>query len=157
MVSGGRRNRSGPGPDPTSKRSDSRGLDDILRTLPASGFDGTAPKWPMPTGSPRERSLWKKLWAYPQAVAWINEEWRWLTIANYIRWQVKSESAEASPSVMTQVNRLADSIGLSPAGLRENGWKILDDSRDPEATEPTEEPEEDQEPPQRRMRAVPDA
>lgn len=54
---------------------------------------------------------------------------------------------------MTQVNRLADSIGLSPAGLRENRWEIIDDSRGQEDLDaaPTTAP------PQRRMRAVPDA
>jgi hypothetical protein len=86
-------------------------------------------------------------------VAWADEEWRWLTIANYVRWQVKSEAPDATPSVMTQVNRLADSIGLSPAGLRENRWEILDDTRAQEGpdTPPSSTP------PERRMRVVKDA
>lgn len=153
MGSGGARNRSGPPPNPTSKRSDSRGLDDVARLLPASGFTKKAPAWPFPSGSTREKALWRKLWKYPQAIAWADEEWRWLTIANYVRWQVKSEAKDATPSVMTQVNRLADSIGLSPAGLRENRWEIIDDSRGQEDLDaaPTTAP------PQRRMRAVPDA
>lgn len=155
MGSGGARNRSGPAPDPASKRSDSRGLDDIQRLLPASGCSIKAPAWPMPKGTVREKSLWKKLWTYPQAIAWADESWRWLTIANYVRWQVKSEAPDATPSVMTQVNRLADSIGLSPAGLRENGWKIIDDEPD------TDDGGEDQgaarEQRKRRMKVVPDA
>ena len=71
-----------------------------------------------------------------QAIAWAEEPWRWLTIAHYVRWTVKSEAADASPSTMTQVLRLATDIGLSPAGLRENGWTIQADP-ETEAAEPT--------------------
>lgn len=153
MGSGGARNRSGPAPNPTSKRSDSRGLDDVARVLPASGCSKKAPAWPFPKGSTREKALWRKLWTYPQAVAWADEPWRHLTIANYVRWQVKSEAPDATPSVMTQVNRLADSIGLSPAGLRENRWEIIDDSQAQQTPDtPPDEPV-----PERRMRVVKDA
>lgn len=154
MGSGGARSRSGPAPNPASKRSDSRGLADVERLLPASGCSIKAPQWPFPKGSARERALWKKLWTYPQAVAWADSEWRWLTIANYVRWQVKSEDPDATPSVMTQVNRLADSIGLSPAGLRENRWEIIDDLP---AAEEDQKPTTPRETQKRRMKVVPDA
>lgn len=153
MGSGGARNRSGPPPNPTSKRSDSRGLGDVVRLLPASGCSKKAPAWPFPSGSTREKALWRKLWKYPQAVAWLDEEWRWLTIANYVRWQVKSEAKDATPSVMTQVNRLADSIGLSPAGLRENRWEIIDETQ----TQQNPDIQQEDTVPERRMRVVKDA
>lgn len=108
-----------------------------MRHLPAAGYTGRVPAWPLPTGSARERALWKKIWKFPQAVAWKDEEWRWLTIGHYVRWAVKSEASDATPSTMTQVLRLADSIGLSPAGLRENGWTIQAESETEEAAEPT--------------------
>lgn len=151
MSRGGARTRSGPAPDPTSGRSDRRKLDKKLRTLPATGFNGKPPEWPMPKGTPRERSLWKKIWTYPQATAWIDESWRWLTIGHYVRWVVKSEAVDASPSTMTQVLRLADSIGLSPAGLRENGWVIASETQGD--TEPTTTPPQANQP-IRRLRAV---
>lgn len=154
MGSGGARSRSGPAPNPASKRSDSRGLDDVVRLLPSSGSSKRAPTWPFPTGSAREKALWRKLWTYPQAVAWADESWRHLTIANYVRWQVKSEAPDATPSVMTQVNRLADSIGLSPAGLRENRWEIIDDPPD---AEEDQKPTTRREAQRRRMKVVPDA
>lgn len=137
MPRGGARNRSGPAPDPNSKRSDKRGVTNDHRVLSSAGYDGTPPKWPLPTGSARERSLWKKIWKFPQAIAWADEPWRWLTIAHYVRWAVKSEAADASPSTMTQVLRLATDIGLSPAGLRENGWTIQAEPETEEAAEPT--------------------
>lgn len=154
MPSGGARPRSGPPPDPRSGRSDARGISAELRVLPASGYAGKPPPWPLPTGYPRERALWKKVWRFPQAVAWADEEWRWLTIAHYVRWAVRSEAPGATPSMMTQVLRLADSIGLSPAGLLLNGWTISTVDNSP-AAESAPPPQRDS-PPRRRLRAVKD-
>ena len=152
MPSGGSRLRSGPRPDPNSKRSDVRGINEHLRVLPREGYTGKPPDWPMPKGWTRERSLWKKIWTYPQAIAWIDEPWRWLTIADYVRWRVKAEQENASPSTMTQVMRLADAIGITPAGMRENGWTIQAKPVTEEATEsPQTQPTST---PKRRLRAV---
>ena len=89
------------------------------------------------------------------AVAWADEEWRWLTIAHYVRWAVRSEAPGATPSMMTQVLRLADSIGLSPAGLLLNGWTIPT-TADGSATESAATPPQQPDPPRRRLRAVKD-
>nr|DAJ31981.1 MAG TPA: hypothetical protein [Caudoviricetes sp.]DAW72277.1 MAG TPA: hypothetical protein [Caudoviricetes sp.] len=155
MPSGGARPRSGPPPDPRSGRSDARGISSELRVLPAAGYAGKPPPWPLPTGATRERALWKKIWRFPQAVAWADEEWRWLTIAHYVRWAVRSEAPGATPSMMTQVLRLADSIGLSPAGLLLNGWTIPT-TADGSATESAATPPQQPDPPRRRLRAVKD-
>lgn len=42
----------------------------------------------------------------------------------YTRWSVRMEDVEANAALVGQVIRLGDQIGLTPAGLRENGWKI---------------------------------
>ena len=47
MARGGARNRSGPQPDPNSARSDRRGIK--LTSLPATGYDGQVPDWPLPS------------------------------------------------------------------------------------------------------------
>ena len=77
-----------------------------------------------------------------------------MTIAHYVRWAVRSEAPGATPSMMTQVLRLADSIGLTPAGLLLNGWTIstADDDSVPEAAPSSQRPD----PPRRRLRAVKD-
>jgi hypothetical protein len=41
------------------------------------------------------------------------------------------EDPEASPPIGAVTQRLADQIGLSPAGLKENGWKIAADETAP--------------------------
>lgn len=152
MPRGGARSRSGPRPDPNSGRSDRRGISDALRVLPSDGHAGDPPPWPLPAKGTkkRERDLWKQLWTYPQATAWAHEPWTWLQIAQYVRWAVRAEDPEAPASTMTQAIRLADSIGLTTAGLRDRGWTIAATTETEEAAEPTSTPTAHP----RRLRAV---
>lgn len=149
MARGGARNRSGPQPDPTSGRSDARGLK--FDQLPAEGYDGEVPEFGLPGATPRELAVWEKLWRTPQAAAWVREPWRHSTVENYARWTVRSEDPEASAAIMAQVHRLGDQLGLTPAGLRENGWVIARDEVTPKRAERSAPSA-----PTRRLRAVGD-
>lgn len=122
MTQGGSRNRSGPQKDPNSLTSAVNGVS--FTTLPAAGFDGEIPEFPLPGMLGRESEVWAALWRTPQAAAWILEPWRWRTVAMYARWSVRMEDVEANAALVAQVIRLGDQIGLTPAGLRENAWKI---------------------------------
>ena len=123
VASGGARNRSGPSKDPNSIRSS--GMTYV--NLPAGGFDGDAPEFPLPMASERELETWARLWKTPQAAAWSVEEWRWSIVAMYTRLFVRSEQPDAAPTLISQLHRLADQIGMTPAGLKENGWLIAHD------------------------------
>ena len=151
MARGGARNRSGPPADPRSGRSDQRGLS--FTALPALGFDGEAPRFPLPqrivwyvsledgqkvrerderaTESVRDRELdlWAWAWRTPQACAWAqpSESGRLPTIAMWVRTYVLCESSEATAADKGSLHRFADQIGMTPAGLRENGWAIAKD------------------------------
>ena len=131
MPSGGARSRSGPAPDPLSGRSDRRGLS--LTALPAAGYDGEVPEFPLPRPVKRERDLWAWVWRTPQAHAWSAEPWRWHSVAMWARLSAKCETKDASASDQTARLRMEDNIGLSAAGLKLNGWTI--------AAKPTETPE----------------
>ena len=133
MSTGGARNRSGPPVDPNSGRSERRGL--TFRTLPRTGYEGKPPRFPLPAlelvteavtkhRRSRELALWRWAWTTPQAVAWSEEPWRWHTIAMWVRVAALCESSAAKASDRTALHRFADQIGLTPAGLRENGWHI---------------------------------
>lgn len=148
MTRGGPRNRSGPQVDPDSGRSDKRGI--MLSALPPAGYDGAAPDFPLMEFTvhrweyedkrrfqvrdieateafrEREQSLWAQVWTYPQACAWVLEPWRWQTVAMWVRTAVVCESSEATAADKGAIHRFADQIGLTPAGLKENGWKIAD-------------------------------
>ena len=151
MASGGARNKSGPPPDPNSGRSDARGLK--FTALPAEGFAGIAPDYPLPRRvvtrweyedkrryqvpdaeateavAEREAELWRWVWRTPQACAWaqLSESWRLHTIAMYVRTFVICESSDATAADKNSLHRFADDIGMTPAGLRGNGWVIATD------------------------------
>jgi hypothetical protein len=149
MASGGPRNRSGPSLDPNSATSDKRGI--VLTALPAEGYTGKAPEYPLPkmlikewvqedkrrwrqfdedsTVAFRERELdlWQSVWRYPQACAWALEPWRWNVIAMWVRTFVVCEGDDATAADKSALHRFADQIGMTPAGLKENGWRIAKD------------------------------
>lgn len=164
MGSGGARNRSGPAHDPKSARSERRGVK--LTTLPSEGFDGPAPDFPLPPRlvmrwvqegkerwqevdamatalvAEREAALWAWAWGTPQACAWAmpSEAWRLPTIAMWVRTYVLCESSEATAADKGSLHRFADQIGLTPAGLKENGWAIAVDEVAARAAERAESP-----------------
>jgi hypothetical protein len=144
MPRGGARNRSGPPVDPTSGRSDRRGIS--FRALPAEGNKGRAPKFPLSERQvhyfvdkvrilddeatelvkKREAEMWRWAWRTPQAVAWSepSESWRIPVVAMWVRTYVICELTDAKAADKSALLRLGDQIGLSPAGLKENGWAI---------------------------------
>ena len=123
MGSGGARNRSGRPPSATSEA----GL--LLTALPAEGYTGRAPKFPLPDPTPRERAVWRDVWRTPQACAWAlpSEAWRQRTVAMYVRTVVRCEAPDAPASLLAQLHRFADQVGLTTAGLAEMGWKVAVD------------------------------
>lgn len=149
MARGGARNRSGPPADPNSGRSDRRGFK--LTALPSEGYQGEVPEFPLPpavvifeyfedkkkvreldegaTESRREReqALWEWAWSTPQACAWSMAPWRWHSVAMWVRTSAICESSEATAADKNALHRFADQIGLTPAGLKENGWAIAVD------------------------------
>lgn len=154
MASGGARNRSGPGIDPKSLRSSERAI--TLTALPSEGYSGGAPDFPLQpivlfteyfdgqgkdrvkvkerddgeTESFREREaeVWSEAWTTPQACAWSLESWRWPIVAEYCRLKSIVEfDPSASAALVAQLHRYRDQIGLTPAGLKENGWAIARD------------------------------
>lgn len=150
MSSGGSRNRSGPVADPASGRSFARGVS--FAALPSEGRAGKPPvDWPLSdpavyiegieNGRPvkqldvvaseerkdAERALWAEVWTYPQAIAWERERWRWNIVAMWVRTFLTASGPEAKAADKTALHRFGDQLGLTPAGLRENGWQIARD------------------------------
>lgn len=127
MTRGGSRNRSGPPADPTSGRSDARRYS--LTALPSAGYRGRVPKWPLPLENARELEVWKQAWRTPQACAWSlpSEKWRIRTVAMWVRLTVRCEERDAPASLLGQLHRFADQIGMTTAGLAEMGWQVAVD------------------------------
>lgn len=127
MARGGARNRSGPPPSEGSGRSDRRGYS--LTALPAEGFDGDVPDFPLTDPTGRELEVWEQAWRTPQACAWSmpSERWRVRTVAMWVRLTVRCEDPEAGAALLGQLHRFADQIGMTTAGLAEMGWKVAVD------------------------------
>ena len=152
---GGARSRSGPPPDPNSGRSERRGIAAGLVQLPASGYKYRPKRFPLaryevmraykdPDGgtmlvldeeatnawAKREQELWRQLWKLPQAVAWHMPQYRYLelTVALYCRQVRLCETPDAKSADRTTLQRYADTLGLTPQGLKLNGWLIVDDA-----------------------------
>lgn len=134
MAKGGVRNRNGAAPDPNSARSAKAGLE--FDQLPSEGYQGDYPEFSLPDATDRELQVWDELWRTPQASAWAKEPWRARTVEMYTRWSVRSEG-DVPAAFLGQVHRLGDQLGLTPAGLRENGWEIV---RDQVAAKRSEKP-----------------
>lgn len=127
MSRGGARNRSGPKADEKSGRSDARGY--TLTALPAEGYAGPTPEFPLPSASSRELDVWAEVWKSPQACAWSmpSEAWRTATVAMWVRVKVRCEDPDAGAALLGQLHRFADQIGMTTAGLAEMGWKVAVD------------------------------
>lgn len=121
--------------------------------LPGRGRTGRAPAFPLPkivrfgveiseSGKPirvadsslsnefrkRELQIWGELWKTPQAVAWERDSWRWPTIAKYCRIMASTEAEpDASASLLSRERELRIECGLTPDGLKINGWAIAPD------------------------------
>lgn len=154
MSRGGARNRSGPKPSENSGRSDARGYS--LTALPAQGYDGEAPGFPLPNASERELIVWDQVWTTPQACAWSlpSEAWRVPTVAMWVRVKVRCEGPEAGAALLGQLHRFADQIGMTTAGLAEMGWKVAVDETAAKRHEPTPAPAEDSDDPRDRLSVV---
>lgn len=166
---GGARNRSGPPAQEGSARSDQRGY--TLTALPSEGYSEPAPEFPLQPivlfteyfeGSgkdrvkvkecdesetrsfrDREADVWAEAWRTPQACAWSMESWRWPVVAEYCRLKTVMEfDPSASAALVGQIHRYRDQLGLTPAGMKDNGWKIAVDevgarAAERQATPPT--------------------
>jgi hypothetical protein len=127
MSRGGARNRSGPMPTEGSASAERRGYK--LTALPAEGYQGEVPDFPLPDPSDREFAVWDETWRTPQACAWSlpSEQWRIRTVAMWVRQSVRCEAPDAPANQLAQLHRFADQIGMTTAGLAEMGWKVAVD------------------------------
>lgn len=180
MPKGGARNHSGPPADPTSARSDRRGYS--LTALPAEGFLGDVPAFPLPPlrvlrwetedkrrfqvfdeeeserFAEREAQLWAWAWSTPQACAWSmpSQSWRCYAVAMWVRTATVCESSEATAADKNSLHRFADQIGFTDAGLAQMGWKVATDELAAKAAERQQSRDDsaDDEPVVRRLRST---
>ena len=72
----------------------------------------------------REAALWRWAWRQPQSEIWAEQPWFEYLVAQWVRMSVTCEQEDAKAADKTTMIRLADQIGMTPAGLAFNGWVI---------------------------------
>ncbi|WP_206281484.1 hypothetical protein [Streptomyces prasinopilosus] len=93
------------------------------KTLPADGYAGPVPEWPLTEATPREEAVWADLWAKPQAVMWA-EMGQALEVALFCRTLAEAERPDARADIKKMVRGYLDSLGLSVSGMLRNRWRI---------------------------------
>lgn len=120
----------GPAPKPESQqRRKGRGLASLTVRLPSTGRPGKAPPWPLPRASTREKALWSRVWATPQAVAWARLRWS-QEVAIYIRLLAVCEGPQPTAIALIERRQQADRLGLTPMAMLRLRWEITDVSAD---------------------------
>lgn len=127
MASGGHA-RSGPAKQEGSARSEALGYK--LTELPAEGYGGEIPDWPLiPAASEVEQAYWERAWRTPQACIWSRQEFRWLIpdVARWVRLTVRCDVPDAAATLLARLPSAEDKIGMTTAGLARFGAKIKPD------------------------------
>lgn len=135
-MKGGARTNSGPPPDPNSRRQQTKSQASGWVDLPTEGRGEPAPAWPLEVSTEHELSVWESLWALPQAKAWETLQIPPRVVALYVRFSVKAEGdgAEAAKAA-TEARQAEDRLGLNPAAMLRNRWRIKADDLADKRTE----------------------
>jgi hypothetical protein len=95
-----------------------------LLELPAEGYQGEIPGWPLPGRASRaELDAWGQLWRTPQAVAWARLGWV-RTVARYCRVMVRAERPGATAAIQGAAGKLETELGLTPKAMRLLLWTV---------------------------------
>jgi hypothetical protein len=124
MPKGGARTSSGPPPDPNALRRDRPSDAAGWTTLPAGGFAGEIPAWPLTEATPREDVLWSAAWRSPQAAAWARMGWSH-DVALYVRHLGLAEAGDMKAA--GEARQWSDRLGLNPAAMLRNRWRVAPD------------------------------
>ena len=114
---------SGPPPNPLSRKQTGNQAH-TWTDLPANGYDGPTPEWPLPDETEREATLWADLWRTPQAAAWARLSWA-AEAAMYVRVLTMAEAGDLK--AITEARLRALELGLTPTGMLKNRWRVTDD------------------------------
>jgi hypothetical protein len=104
--------------------------------LPAGGYEGDIPPWPLARKTANDAQLWATLWRTPQAAAWaplgagVHR-----VIARYV---VLQRKAASDAQVSAECRQLEASLGISPLAMLRLGWIVATDELEVRRDEPGE-------------------
>ena len=114
---------SGPAPNPGSRRQTGNQAHTWL-DLPAEGYAGAIPDWPLGEATATEQAMWERYWRKPQAAAWariqlVDE------VALYVR--VFLVGASGDIKAMTEARQVGERLGMNPTAMLKNRWRVVAD------------------------------
>lgn len=113
----------GPAPNPNARRRNAR---PNTVQLPAEGYRGPIPAWPLSRASAAETKAWEYYWRLPQAQAWAQMQLT-RTVARYVRAVVIAEKAGAISTSLSEARQLEDRLGLTPMSMLRLRWEVVAD------------------------------
>lgn len=119
---------AGPPPKPADQRR-RRNATVAMTQLPAEGYKGPVPKFPLDKPSRAELARWATLWASPQAAMWARMQIE-LVVARYVRNCLTIEAgmvSVAAAHLNAEVRQQEDRLGLSPLSMLRLRWEIVPD------------------------------
>lgn len=138
---------SGPAPNPASRRQTTGSTASSWLELPAGGYDGPTPDWPLVSNviagglegddpddvlaaararalDARELDLWSTIWRSPQAAAWKLNGWTH-DVGLYVRSFVLGEFGDLDH--VKEARMWSDRLGLNPMAMLKNRWRVRTD------------------------------
>jgi hypothetical protein len=97
--------------------------------LPAEGYQGPIPPWPLARKSANDAQLWADLWRTPQAAAWAPMGLG--TRRAVARLVVMSRGAAGDARMSAEVRQLEQALGLLPLAMLRLGWAVATDELEP--------------------------
>lgn len=113
----------GPAPSANPRRRNAR---PNTTQLPAAGYTGPVPDWPIARAVKAEKEAWEQLWKLPQAAAWAQMNVA-RTVARYVRALVVAESRDSTAFQLSEVRQLEDRLGLTPMAMLRLRWEVVAD------------------------------
>lgn len=113
----------GPAPTPNPRRRNAR---PGVVNLPAEGYQGDIPHWPLSFPTMEEEDCWNQLWRLPQAAAWAQMHLD-RTVARYVRALLVAEAPGAYTAALAEVRQIEDRLGLTPMSMLRLRWEVSTD------------------------------
>lgn len=114
-----------PGPAPSANPRRRNARPNAVQ-LPAKGYDGPVPDWPLSRWNKAEQAAWESLWRLPQAAAWSQMHTA-RTVARYVRALIVAESRDSTAFHLSEVRQLEDRLGLTPMAMLRLRWEVVRD------------------------------
>lgn len=113
----------GPAPNPASRRQSGNQAHTWL-DLPAEGYQGEIPDWPLGGATSAEVSMWERYWRKPQAAAWARAQ-----VVDEVALYVRAflTAAEGEVKAMAEARQIGDRLGLNPTAMLKNRWRVVAD------------------------------